>query len=332
MQAAFLNQTGDPDTIQFGDLPDPEPADNQLLIEVKAVAVNPIDTYIRAGMIAMDLPSPYVPGCDFAGVVKACGPGVTQFQVGDRVWGSNQGLFGSQGSFSELAVVSEQWAYPIPESVSFEQAAAGALVSITAALGLFHHSRLAQGETLFINGGSGGVGSVVVQMAKAIGTRVITTAGSDQKADYCRQIGADVVFDYREADMDDKLQSALDEHGKIDFWWETLRTPDIARTIPMMNKNGRIIVMAGRDSELLFPLGPFYVNNLSLIGFAMFNATAEQQAAMAEQINQLYQKGKLSIPIGVTLPLSEAAKAHQLQEDKTLDGSADFHGKIVLTT
>ena len=331
MKAAYIEQTGDPENIKYGDRPDPSIQEHDVLIEVAAVAVNPIDTYIRAGNIAMNLPLPYTPGCDFAGTVKEVGDQVTKYHVGDRVWGSNQGLFGKQGSFAELISVHEDWMYPIPEETSFEQAAAGALVSITAALGLTTHSHLADGETLFVNGGSGGVGSIVVQMAKAMGAQVITTAGSDEKADYCRSIGADLVLNYQDPEMDKQLQSHLEQNGKINFWWETLRSPDIARTIPFMEKRGRIIVMAGREAELLFPLGPFYVNDLKLIGFAMFNASATEQQEVACTINDFYKAGQLTIPIGKKLSLKDAALAHQLQEKKTLEGEADFHGKIILT-
>ncbi len=330
MRAAFYEQTGDPQVIQYGDRPDPEPQANEVVVKVEAVAVNPIDTYIRAGAIAMDLPKPYIPGCDLAGTVAAVGSGVTRYREGDRVWGSNQGLFGKQGTFAELAAVHEDWLYPIPDGVPTEQAAAGALVAITAALGLTYHAELKAGETLFVNGGSGGVGSIVVQMAKAIGATVITTAGSDDKIEYCKSIGADHVLNYHDSDLDDQLQKLAEEHGKLDFWWETLRTPDIARTIPFMAKRGRVIVMAGREAELQFPLGPFYVNDLKLIGFAMFNATPDEQQQVATRINKFYEQGQLRIPIGKELPLKDAALAHQLQENKTLQGEADFHGKIIL--
>ncbi|MCA8988228.1 MAG: NADPH:quinone reductase [Planctomycetaceae bacterium] len=330
MQAAFIQKPGPAESLQYGSLAVPAIGPQDLLVRVGCSAINPIDTYIRSGMIAMGLPSPYIPGCDFAGTVLACGAEVTRFQPGDRVWGSNQGLFGHQGTLAEQIAVPEAWAYPTPDSVTDEQAAAGALVSLTAAQGLFLHSQIRSGETLFVNGGSGGVGAIVVQMAKACGARVLTTAGSAEKQDYCRSIGADVVFDHRAADLDQQIQSELEQNGKIDFWWETLRTPNIARTIPWMNKRGRIIVMAGREAQLQFPLGPFYVNDLKLIGFAMFNASAEEQQQLALRINQMLENGSLKIPIGKRIPLSEAATAHQLQEGKTLRGEAEFFGKIVV--
>ena len=169
MKAAYVKQPGPADTIIYGDLPDPRPAAGEVLVRMKAVAVNPIDTYVRGGMVKADLPSPFIIGCDLAGVVEQCGPGAARFKPGDRVWASNQGLAGRQGTFAELAAVNEQWLYPTPTGVDDRLAAAGALVGITAHLGLFGRAKLQQGETLFVNGGTGGVGSTVVQMAKAVG-------------------------------------------------------------------------------------------------------------------------------------------------------------------
>ena len=169
MKAAYIKQVGPPENIIYGDLPTPEPRGAAALVKVRAVDVNPVDTYIRAGNVVMPIPIPFIVGCDLAGVVEAVGPDVRRFKPGDRVWCSNQGLLGRQGTFAEFAAVEEQWLYPIPEGVSDEQAAAVSLVGITAHLGLVRDARLKPGEAVFINGGSGGVGSMVIQMAKALG-------------------------------------------------------------------------------------------------------------------------------------------------------------------
>jgi len=331
MQAAFITKPGPPECIQFGELPDPAPGPGEVLIKTEAVAVNPIDTYIRSGAIAMPRPDTYVVGCDVAGEVLETGEGVERFQPGDRVWGTNQGIQGRQGTFSEKVVAGAEWLYPIPDGVTSESAAAAALVSITVGLGLYQHAKLQPGEVFFINGGSGGVGSVAVQLAKSLGATVITTAGSEDKLEYCRSIGADLVLDYRQDDMDDQLTAFLEERGKINLWWETLREPNLERTIPLMEKRGRIILMAGRDAKPVLPLGPFYTNDLSLIGFAMFNASAAEQLAVAEKVNAALASGALTPLIGLRLPLSEAAEAHRQQEAKTLQKTSPLLGKIVLS-
>src|SRR5690349_15941424 len=186
MKAAYIETTGSPDVIRYDDLPRPTPQEGEVLVRVGAVAVNPIDLYIRAGTVAMSLPRPFIIGCDLAGTVEKAGPKAGRLPPGARVWGSNQGLLGRQGTFAEYACVQEEWLYPTPDNVSDTQAAAAALVAITAHLGLFRDARLQAGETVFVNGGTGGVGSMVVQMSKAVGAHVITTVGSPEKARQCQ--------------------------------------------------------------------------------------------------------------------------------------------------
>ena len=114
VKAAYIDKTGSPDVIQYGDLPPPTPQTGEALVRVGAIAVNPIDLYIRAGNVAMPLPKPFIVGCDLAGTIEQLGPGASRFKVGDRVWGSNQGLLGRQGTFAEYAAVGEDWLYPTP--------------------------------------------------------------------------------------------------------------------------------------------------------------------------------------------------------------------------
>jgi NADPH2:quinone reductase len=328
MKAAYIDQPGPPEAIRYGDLPTPQPTGSQVLVKVQAVSVNPIDTYVRSGAVAVELPKPFVVGCDLAGTVEAVGPDATAFRPGDRVWGSNQGLLGRQGVFSEYAAVEQQWLYPTPAGVGDRDAAALALVAITAHLGLFGHARLQAGETLFVHGGSGGVGSCVVQMAKAIGARVIATAGSDAKAEVCRQLGADVVVAYKSENVDEAIRRTAP--SGVDVWWETLREPDLQRAVAHLAIRGRLVLMAGRQATPPFPVGPFYVKDCFAVGFAMFNAPAHQQRACAEQINRWTAEGKLRARIDRVLPLSETAAAHRLQEESTVRATGALSGKIVL--
>lgn len=328
MQAAYIEQTGPPECIQIGQLPAPEPSSAQVLVRVRAAAVNPIDTYVRSGTIAAELPKPYIVGCDFAGTVEAVTPQVEGLQVGQRVWGSNQGLLGRQGTFAEYAAVDANLVYPTPDGVSDQTAAAASLVAITAHLGLVREAQLQAGQTLFVNGGSGGVGSMVVQMAKLLGARVITTAGSDAKAEACRQYGADVVLNYKVDDLAAGVRKAAP--NGVDLWWETLRTPDFDRTIELLAHRGCVMLMAGRDARPEFPVGPFYVKECRVIGFVMFKAPPEEQRRAASDINRWLAAGDLQVPIGATFPLAEAAAAHQLQEDNTLHAVGTLQGKIVV--
>lgn len=328
MKAAYINQPGPADSIIVGDLPTPEPTGDQVLVRVKSAAVNPIDTYVRSGMVKMDIPLPYIVGADLAGVVEKLGPHAKEFKVGDRVWGTDQGLMGRQGTFAEFAAVGESWLYPIPDGVADDAAAACALVGITAHIGLVRDAQLKSGETLFVNGGTGGVGSMVVQMAKALGARVITTAGSNEKLKVCRELGADEAINYKKEAVADRVKQLAP--GGINVWWETLREPNFEQTIPLLAKRGRMILMAGRDARPVFPVGPFYTKDCRLIGFAMFNATHEEQAAAAADMNRWLADGKLKARIDRILPLAQTSEAHRLQEESTVGKSGALAGKIVV--
>lgn len=329
MKAAYIDEPGPADTIVWGDVPMPKLHGAQVLVKVGAVAVNPVDTYIRAGHIQMDLPKPFVVGCDLAGTVEAVGPNVTRLQPGDRVWGSNQGLLGRQGTFSEYAAVDECWLYPTPNAVSDQNAAAIALVGITAHLGLFREAKLQRNETIFVHGGTGGVGSTVVQMAQTVGARIITTAGSDKKVEEAKGLGADAVINYKSQNIEEELKKFAPVG--VNVWWETRREPDFDLAVKCLSSRGRMIVMAGRDARPPFPVGPFYVKGCALHGFVMFLARPEEQRACAEDINRWLVDGNLKPKIDRVMKLEETAAAHQLQEENTIGRAGTLSGKIVLT-
>ena len=329
MKAAYIEQTGPPENIIYGDLPQPEPTGRQVVVRMKAVAVNPIDTYLRNGANYWEMPMPFIIGCDIAGEVVECGSEVTRFKKGDRVWGSNQGLLGRQGTFAEYCAIDEDWLYPTPDGATDETAAACALVGITSHLGLFGRAQLQAGETVFVQGGSGGVGSMVLQMAKAAGARVVTTVGNDEKAKLCRDFGADHVINYRTEDVVKEVE-AFSASG-IDVVWETVREPNFDTLTAILAERGRLVLMAGRDARPEFPVGPFYVKECSLHGFVMFKASADEQRACATQINEWLNAESLQPRISHRFGLCDAAEAHKLQEDNTLHQTGTLSGKIILT-
>ncbi len=330
MKAAFIRETGLPSVIEFGELRTPEPRPTEVLVRVGAVAVNPIDTYIRAGAVSMISNFPYIIGSDLAGTVEKVGSEVKRFKEGDRVWGSNQGLFGRRGTFAEFASVDERWLYLTPSKETDAEAAAGALVGLTAHMGLFLHSDVESGEVIFVNGGAGGVGSAVVQLAKAAGAFVIATGGNDESLAICKKLGADLVLDYNAHNLDDQIRAFALPHGGVHVWFETQREPTLDRTVSLMAPRGRIVIMAGRAARPELPVGPFYVKDLRILGFAMFNGAPEEQRAAADKLNTLYEFNRWRPVVGKTMPLSEAAAAHQLQEDNTVKRLGTLKGKIVL--
>lgn len=328
MKAAYFSAPGPPEVIQYGELPQPSIGPSEVLVRMAAVAVNPIDTYIRNGANYWPLPNPYIIGCDLAGEVIEVGERVRRFRVGDRVWCSNQGLMGRSGTFAEFCSIDEQWLYPLPPQVDYEVGAGIALVGITAHLGLFARAKLQAGEIILVRGGSGGVGSVVVQMAKRLGARVLATAGSPDKARACQELGADHVVLYRDQD---ELQAVREFAPQgVDVLWETARVPNFDRSVEMLAERGRMILMAGRDARPEFPVGPFYVKQCQLHGFVMFKATAEEQRTCAEEINRWLAEGSLKPRISHRLKLEQAAEAHRIQEQSTVHLSGELAGKIVL--
>jgi NADPH2:quinone reductase len=328
MKAAFIERTGSPEVIIIGDLPDPRPGPRQCLVRVSAVDVNPIDVYWRSGMVPAKMTMPFILGRDLAGIVIEVGCDVRRFMPGDRVWCTGQGFAGRPGTFSELAAVDEEWLNPIPMGVGDNDVVAASLTGITAHLGLFRHANLKAGETVLVKGGAGGVGGSVLQMARAVGARVVALAGSDDKVEKCLLLGADKALNYRTSNVDEEVRAFAPEG--VNVWWETGREPDFDRTVSLLAPRGRMVLMAGRDARPAFPVGPFYVKNCSLHGFAMFNFTAEEIRPSAEVINQWLADGRLKARIDRVFPLSQAEEAHRLQERSTLQNSGEVCGKLVL--
>ncbi len=328
MKAAYITRTGPPDVIIVGDLPTPKPGRRECLIKVGAVDVNPIDLYIRSGAVPLPSPFPYIIGRDLAGTVLEIGSGVRSFKVGDRVWVTGQGIQGRPGTSSEFCAVDERWLHPTPAGVHDEDIVALSLVAVTAQLGLVRNANLGAGEVLFVNGGSGGVGSCVVQMAKILGARVITTAGTPEKVEVCRRLGADLALNYKTDEVDAAIKKFAPDG--VNVWWETVREPNFERTIGHLAMRGRMVVMAGRDARPVFPVGPFYVKDCSLHGFMLFNATAREQRSAANAINRWVEEGKLKAQVARVLPLSQAAEAHRLQEESTIHKKGELPGKIIL--
>lgn len=329
MRAAYYSKTGPADVIQIGELPTPVPGAGEVLVKISYSAVNPIDLYIRSGMVAATLPPNFVPNADFAGVVTAVGPSVKRFKLGDAVWGSNQGMMNRQGTAAEYAAVHEDWAYALPNGVKSQEAAAVALTGITAHLGLFQTADLKPGETVFVNGGTGGVGSMVVQMAKAHGCKAITTVGSEDKVKLCRDWGTDLVLNYKTDDVPAKVKEFTGNQG-VNVWFETQRDPNFENILSLMKLRGRVVIIAGRASKPTLPFGMFYTKDLSIRGMAMFNANAAEQRVCADEINRWLAAGKLKAVIGKTYALAETAEAHRFLEANTMHGAGTLVGKVVI--
>ncbi len=328
MNAILLDQTGPAENLRLGETNPVPVGPTEIRVNVKVASLNPIDLYIRAGTIPMALPKPFTPGCDFAGVVEDVGSEVVGFRPGQRVWGSNQGLLGRQGTLREQATLAAHFAYHAPDSVDDETLAGLALTGITAHLALFANAQIKSGETVVIQGGTGGVGSLAIQMAKAVGARVITTVRSEEKAQVALSLGAEKAILFG-GNIYEEIRAHSGGKG-VDVWIETQREPDFMNIVPTMASRGRIVVLAGRTAQPLFPVGPFYVKGLTLKGFAMFNATPTEQANCAADITKWLLNGSIKCPVGKIFSLGETVLAHKFLEENTLGFKGNLTGKVLI--
>lgn len=323
MQAAYIEQFGPPDVIRFGELPIPSLRPCDVLVRVAAVAVDGIDAYIRSGAYPMHTPMPFIIGRDLVGTVVETGPEVAEFRPGDWVWANNQGYGGRQGSFSEYCAVAQDLLYSLPEDLDPLNAAAVLHSGLTAVLAIQFKARLRAEETVFINGGAGNVGAATLGIAKALGARVVVTAGGPEKAEWCRKLGADRVIDYRAEDVSRALREFAPDG--VDVYFDTTRQFDGGLAVESIARRGRILVIAGLTAQTPLPVGRFYQRNATLFGFTVTDATTEELATYAIEINRWLSQGALPARIAHLLPLSRAAEAHRLLE------AGGLFGKIVLT-
>lgn len=310
-RAAFVRALGDPSLIEVGELPVPAVGPLDVLVEAEAMAVNHVDTFVRSGAYATPTPFPFVIGRDLVGTVAAVGSGVAGFSVGDRVWTNSMGHGGRQGTFAALVVVPAERLYRLPSGVPVEDAARVLHVAATAWLGLFRHARLSLGETVLVNGAGGGVGTAVVQLAKAAGARVVATT-SAPGIDRVRSCGADEVLDHRSSSLADDIDAAAP--AGIDVWWDNSGINDVGLALPRLAMRGRFVMISGMDATPTVRAGDLYTRDASLLGFAISNASVSDLASAARAINALLASGSLRAQAGEVFPLSRAADAHRAIE------------------
>lgn len=325
MKAAFIRKTGSPDSIEYGDLPVPKIQANEVLIKVSAVAVNPIDTYIRSGKYSFlqPLPHPFVVGCDAVGTITELGSSVKDFKVGQRVWTNRMGIHGRQGSFSEYIAVDSTLIYPAPEHVDDIALVAVLQSAATACLGLIRAAVLKASEIIFVNGGAGSVGSAIIQLAAARGATVIAATNGAEKKEWCKSLGAELVLDYHKDNFSEKIKSIAPQG--VDVFWDTSQNPNFEICVPLLAKHGRIVLMAGSSAHPTLPVGQFYNKECVLRGFSLLNAGQLELKGCAEIINRCIEDKKLKAKVAEVLPLSETSKAHRMIESKE-----NLWGKLIV--
>ncbi|MFG2195870.1 NADPH:quinone reductase [Streptomyces sp. NPDC048639] len=317
MRAAYIETLGPPEVIRYGELPAPRPGPTDVLVDVLATPVNPVDTLIRSGAFATPTPFPFVVGRDAAGTVAAAGEGAPGFAPGDRVWCNSLGHEGRQGAAAEQVAVAADRLYHLPDGVDPETAAALAHPGVTAYLALFTHGRLGPGETVLVGGAAGNVGGAAVALAARAGARVLATARRDD-ADHCRSLGADTVLDYRDPELPRRIGEAAPEG--VDVFLDTSGVNDLPEAVGLLAHRGRIVLMSGFGSRPALPAGALYSADRSVIGFAISNATTAELAEAAVVMNVLLAEGRLRPRAVETAPLSDAAEAHRRMEEGLLRG------------
>ncbi len=318
MKAIRVNEFGGPEVMKLQDMPDPKPDQGQVLVRMKAVGVNPVDTYIRSGMYARKPSLPYTPGADGAGVVEAVGTNVKRAKPGDRVYVINS----ITGTYAELALCPESKVFPLPPKVSFAQGAAMGVPYGTAYRALFQKAHAQPGEALLVHGASGGVGTAAVQIARAAGMTVIGTAGTDKGRALVAEQGAHHVMDHKAPDCAGKVMAATNGRG-VDVIAEMLANVNLPKDFTMLAPFGRIVVIGSRGTVEINPRD-FGGRDGSVLGMTMFSATDQDLERIHSALGAGLENGTLRPVVGREMPLAEATKAHQAVMEP---GS---YGKIVL--
>ncbi len=320
MNAVVVREFGPPDVMKIENVPEPAPGPTQVLIRVKAVGVNPVETYIRSGAYARKPNLPYTPGTDIAGVVEAVGANVSPFKKGDRVYA--HGVAAGSGGYAQLAVSDDSQVHRLPDDVSFQQGAAIGVPYGTAWRALFHKARARAGETVFVNGASGGVGIAAVQIARSSGLHVIGTAGSERGLALVREQGAHHVLNHRDVDYARQVLTLTGGQG-ADVIIEMLANVNLDRDLDVLALRGRVVVVGNRGRIEIDPR-KLMAKEGAIVGMVGPNATADEVREAHAAIGAGLETGALKPVVGREILLADATKAHVA----VMEPGA--YGKIVL--
>jgi len=322
MKAIRAHSFGGSDVLQLDDVDDPVPGPGEVVIDVRAAGVNPADTYMRNGTYAIVPDLPYVPGGDAGGVISAVGSGVSGFTVGDRVFVGTAMSFDLTGCYAEKVRRKADEVLPLPDGVGFAEAAAFGVSYATAHYALFARGGARAGETVFIHGASGSVGTSAIQLAKRAGLTVIGSGGTARGLDLIRAEGADHAVDHTGGGYLAEVTDLTAGKGP-DLTLEMLANVNLAADMDVAAKYGRIIIIGNRGDITITPRVAM-MKELDIRGIALWNATRDQMAPIMQDILAGVAEGALRPIIGREMPLSEASAAHEA----VLEPGA--YGKIVL--
>ena len=316
MQAIRVHEPGGPEVLSYEETPAPEPKEGEALVRVAASGVNFIDVYQREGRYP--LPTPFVPGNEGAGVVEAVGPGVADLAPGDRVaWASHL------GSYAELAAVPAWKLVSIPDELDFARAAAAMLQGMTAHY-LSHGSYpIRKGDTVLVHAAAGGVGLLLVQMAKRLGARVIGTVSTEEKERLAREAGADEIVRYTEVDFLEETRRLTEGKG-VAAVYDSVGKTTFMKSLECLAPRG-YLVLFGASSGPVPPFDPMLLSKhgslfLTRPSLHYYTATREELLSRAGDVLGWVARGELSLRVDRTYPLAEAADAHRALEGRETSG------------
>ncbi|MEU4892131.1 NAD(P)H-quinone oxidoreductase [Streptomyces sp. NPDC044780] len=325
MHAITIPEPGGPEALVWAEVPDPVPGEGEVLVDVAAGGVNRADVLQRQGFYPPPAGAPPYPGLECSGRISALGPGVTGWAVGDEVCALLAG-----GGYAEKVAVPAGQLLPVPEGVDLVTAAALPEVTATVWSNVFMISHLRPGETLLVHGGSSGIGTMAIQLAKAVGARVAVTAGGPKKLASCRELGADILIDYREQDFVEEIRQATDGAG-ADVILDIVGAKYLAKNVETLAVNGRLAIIGmqgGAKAEL--NLGTLLSKSAAVTATGLRARSLAQKAAIIAAVREhvwpLIGSGRVRPIVYRTTPMREAPEAHRLME------SSEHVGKILLTT
>ena len=318
MKALLCTQFGPPDLLEYRDVPSPAAGPGEVVVSVKAASVNFPDVLIIENKYQFKPPLPFSPGSELAGVIKSVGDGVTTCRPGDRVM-----AFTIHGAFAEEVKLEARRVLPLPPAMDFETAAALLLTYGTMDHALRDRGQLRAGETVLVLGASGGIGIASIEIAKALGARVIAAASSAEKLDVCREHGADEVIDYGSEDLRERVK-ALTAGGGVDVIVDPVGGPYTEPALRSIAWRGRLLVVGFAAGEIpKIPLNLTLLKGCSIVGVFWGDFLRREPDAFAASVQQLgawYAEGKLRPHISGRFPLAQAAEAIKLMAARKVVG------------
>ncbi|KAL3701114.1 hypothetical protein R1sor_019136 [Riccia sorocarpa] len=323
MKAVVITQAGGPEVLKFQDVEVPKLGEHEVMVKVKATALNRADVMQRQGKYPPPPGASLYPGLECSGVIEALGQKVQKWKVGDQVCA----LLGG-GGYSEKVNVPEGQVMPVPKGLSLEEAASLPEVTCTVWSTVFMTSKLTSGESFLVHGGSSGIGTFAIQIAKAKGVKVFCTVGNQEKVDFCKKLGADVVINYKEQDFVQIVKQETDGKG-VNVILDHMGASYLQKNIDVLSVDGRLFLisfMGGAVGQI--NLAPLLSRRLTIQAAGLRSRTTEKKSEIvADVVKHVWpevEAGKVKPIVHCTIPMADAPKAHELME------SSAHIGKIVL--